>query len=116
MVIFELTLPLFKLLTSVLGFPPSDGDVRDWLLLSKTKMEAFDRSCAFLCATFTILLHYLQKIDAELAAIGVSSDNSLAAKFRLLMTKNQTFSHQGPARRQFYADVLQLANQVSSII
>ena len=117
--ISELTLSLFKLLTSALGFPPPDGDARDWLLLSKTKVEAFNRSCAFLCATFIILLRYLQEIDAELAFIDVSSVaavDSLAAKFRLLMTMNQTFSRQGPTRRRFYTDVLQLANKVSSII
>jgi len=114
-----LTLPLLKLLTLTAGFPPPDGDVRDWLLQNKTKMEAFNRSCAFLYATFITLLRFLRNIDAELHAIGVScvaGANPLAANFRLLMTKDQTFSHQGPTRRRFYADILKLASKVSSII
>jgi hypothetical protein len=105
------------LLTSALGFPPPDGDVRDWLLQSKTKMEAFSRACAFLCAMFVILLRDLQEIDAKVAAVSsVIGVDSLPAKFRLLMTMDQTFSHQGPTRRGFYRDVLQLASEVSSII
>jgi hypothetical protein len=119
MVMPELTLPLLKLLTLAAGFPPSDGDVHIWLLQSKTKMEAYNRSCAFLCATFMTLRRFLQNIDAELDAIGVSfvaGANSLAANFRLLMTKDQTFSHQGPTRRRFYANVLKLASKISSII
>ena len=104
---------------SVLGFPPHDSEVCEWLLQSKMKEEAFTRAGAFLYAMFVILLCYLQQIDAKLAAIGISSVvgvESLAAKFQLLMTKDQTFSHQGQTRRQFYTDVLQLASEVSSII
>ena len=93
--------------------------MRDWLLQSKTKEEAFTRAGAFLCALFVILLRYIKQIDAELAAIGVSAvtdSASLATKFRLFMTKGQTFSHQGPARERFYGDVLQLASEVRSIV
>src|SRR5882757_8051534 len=114
MVMSELTFTVNQVVDLALGFPPPDKDVRDWLLQSNTKMEAFTRAGAFLCALFVILLHYLQQIDAKLAAIGVSADfNSLAAKFRLFMTKDQTFSYQGPPRRQFYDDILRLARQVS---
>ncbi len=119
MVMFELTLPFSKLLTSALGFPPPDKHIRDWLLQSKTKAEAFTRAGAFLCAMFVILLRYLKRLDAELDAIGVSAVAdlpSLATRFRLFMTKGQTFSHQGPARERFYRDVLQLASEVSSIV
>jgi len=75
-------------LTSALGFPPPDSDVRDWLLQSKTKIEALTRAGAFLCALFVILLRYLNQINAKLAGYGLSADSgSLAAKFRLFMTK-----------------------------
>jgi hypothetical protein len=42
------------------GFPPADEKVRDWLLQSETKPEAFTRAGAFLCALFVVLLDYLQ--------------------------------------------------------
>jgi hypothetical protein len=103
------------LLTSALGFPPPDNDVRNWLLQSKTKIEALTRAGAFLCALFVVLLRYLKRINVELATIGLSADSgSLAAKFRLFMTTGQTFSYQGQPRRQFYDDVLRLADEVSS--
>ena len=68
---------------------------------------------------FVVLHRYLKQIDTELAGIdvsGVAESASLATKFRLFMTKGQTFSHQGPARERFYGDVLNLASEVSSIV
>jgi hypothetical protein len=111
-VISELTLTNVQLLTSALGFPPPDTSVRDWLLRSSTKIEAFHRAGAYLCALFLTLLSYLQRIDDKIAAIGVSSNANLATKFRLLMTSGQTFSQQGAARMRFYDDVLELADKV----
>jgi len=106
------------LLTYALGFPPPDSEVRDWLLESKTKAEALTHAYAFLCAMFVVLLRYLKQIDDKLAAVGVSSvgAESLASKFRLLMTQGQTFFHQGPTRKRFYSAILQLASEVSSVI
>ena len=112
MVPSELTLRNVQLLTSALGFPPPDVSVRDWLLRSMTKTEAFSRAGAYLCALFVTLLSYLQQIDDKLTAIGLSSDANLPTKFRLLMTAGQTFTHQGAARTQFYGDVLKLADEV----
>jgi hypothetical protein len=86
--------------------------VRDWLLQNTTKIEAFNRAGAYLCALFITLLRYLQNIDEHLAAIGVPPDGILPMKFRHIMTEGQEFSQQGTARRQFYADVLKLANKV----
>jgi hypothetical protein len=106
-------------LTAVLGFPPPDDDVRNWLLQGKTKMEAFTRAGAFLYALFDVLLRYLQQIDAKIADMSPLSNGerpeSLEAKFRLLMTTGQTFSCQGQPRRQFYAEVLDLADEVCSL-
>jgi hypothetical protein len=103
-------------LTVALGFPPPDDDVRDWLLKGKTKMEAFTRAGAFLCALFVTLLRYLQQLDAEIADISTLAiderPKSLEAKLRLLMTAGQTFSRQGQPRRQFYEEVLDLADEV----
>jgi hypothetical protein len=98
------------------GFPAADDNVRDWLLQSKTKSEAFTRAGAFLCALFIALLDYLQHIDVKIAGIKLNANDeqpvSIEAKFRLLMTAGQTFSHQGQPRRQFYDEVLRIANEV----
>jgi hypothetical protein len=104
--------------TFELGFPPADEHVRDWLLQSKTKSEAFTRASAFLCALFVVLLEYLKNIDNELAGTEFYANEkqpgSIEAKFRLLMTTGQTFLKQGLPRRQFYKKVLDLADQVCS--
>jgi hypothetical protein len=42
-------------LTWKAGFPPADAEVRDWLLQSKTKRDAFTRAGAFMCAVFVTL-------------------------------------------------------------
>ena len=99
-------------MTSALGFPPPDETLRYWLLQSTTKIEALNRASTYLCALFITLLSYLQQVDDKIAAIGVSSDANLATKFRFLMTVGQTFSQQGAARKQFYNDVLQFADEV----
>jgi hypothetical protein len=107
---------VLQYLTVALGFPPPDENVRNWLLGGKTKMEAFTRAGAFLCALFDILLRYLQQIDAKIADISPLSNGgppkSLEAKLRLVMTAGQTFSRQGRPRRQFYEEVLDLADEV----
>ncbi|KAH9983775.1 hypothetical protein BJV77DRAFT_1041194 [Russula vinacea] len=101
------------------GFPPSDNDVRDWFLSAKSKIEAFTRAGAFLYALFVILLNYLRQIDAKIANIPRPSDDneiaeSLAAKFRLLMTAGQSFSSRGEHRKRFYQEVMLLADQIWS--
>ena len=76
-------------------------------------MEAFTRAHAFLHALFVILLRCLEGIKANMAAISsVSNGKSFEAEFRHLMTNGQTFAHQGATRKQFYDDVLKLANEV----
>lgn len=108
---------VLRLLTLAPGFPPSDNDVRDWFLSAKSKIEAFTRAGAFLYALFVILLNYLRQIDAKIANIPRPSDDneiaeSLAAKFRLLMTAGQSFSSCGEHRKRFYQEVMLLADQV----
>ncbi|KAH9974206.1 hypothetical protein BJV77DRAFT_1056083 [Russula vinacea] len=85
----------------------------------RVQIEAFTRAGAFLCALFVNLLHYLQHIDAKIANIPRPSDDneiaeSLAAKFRLLMTAGQRFSSHGEHRKQFYQEVMLLADQIWS--
>ena len=75
-------------------------------------MEAFTRAHGFLHALFVTLLRCLKEIVTETAAISsVSDGESLEAKFRHLMTVGQTFAHQGSRRKQFYENVLKLANE-----
>jgi len=99
-----------------LGFPAPDNNIRDWLLLSRTKVEAFTRASAFLCALFSVLLRYLEDIDDKVAGIKIPEHEELPGskegKFRLLMTAGQSFSHQGELRRDFYDEVLALADEV----
>ena len=98
------------------GFPAADENVRDWFLESKTKLEAFTRAGAFLCALFVAVLDCLRHIDDKIASIEPhpheDQPDSIAAKFRLLMTVGQTFSQQGQRRREFYDGVLRIANNV----
>jgi hypothetical protein len=100
------------------GFPPPDANVRDWLLQSKTKPEAFSRAGAFLCALFVALLDCLQHIDERIddikPIVNEEPPKSKEAKFRLFMTAGQTFTHQGQYRREFYEGVLRFADQVRS--
>jgi hypothetical protein len=62
-------------------------------------LEAFTRAGAFLCALFVAVLDFLQHIDDQIAGIELppyeDQPNSIAEKFRLLMTVGQTFSQQG---------------------
>ena len=103
-----------------LGFPAADENVRDWLHQSKMKLEGFTRAGAFLCALFVTLLKYLRDIDGKLAGIELpvneEQPKSNEAKFRLLMTAGQTFHHQGQRRREFYDEVLRIADEVCSLI
>jgi hypothetical protein len=100
-------------LTQRAGFPPADAEVRDWLLQSKTKPDAFTRAAAFMCALFVNLYGRVRKIYEEIASVkGTVEPEERAAKFRELMTDGQTFSHHGEPRRQFFEEVLQLADKV----
>ena len=102
------------------GFPAADEAVRDWFLRAKTKLEGFTRAGAFLCALFVTVLDYLRNIDERMAGIELRANeeqpNSNEAKFRLLMTAGQTFSQQGQPRREFYDQVLRIADEVLSLI
>jgi len=98
------------------GFPAADEAVRDWLLQANTKLEGFTRAGAFLCALFVTVLDYLRNIDERMAGIELRANeeqpDSNEAKFRLLMTAGQTFSQQGQPRREFYDQVLRIADEL----
>ena len=79
--------------------------MREWLLKSKSKTEAFTHARAFLYALFVILLRYLKEETN-------SDGKSLPSIFRFLMTTGQTFSEQGPKREQFYDEVIMHTNEV----
>jgi len=82
------------------GFPAADENIRDWFLQSRTKFETFTRAGAFLCALFVTVLDCLQHINDKIAGIEPHEDqpDSIAAKFRLLMTVGQTFSQRSKSR------------------
>jgi hypothetical protein len=108
--------PIVQVVNLKLGFPAPDNNVRDWLLQSRSKVGAFTRASVFLCALFSVLLRYLENIDDKVAGIKIPGNKELPeskeGKFRLLMTAGQSFSHQGKPRRDFYDEVLALANEV----
>ena len=54
--------------------------------------------------------------DEERNAALEDCPESLAGQFRLLMTVGQKFSAQGPLRTKFYADVMERAEEASSLL
>jgi hypothetical protein len=101
-----------------LGFPAADVDVRTFLTVDETeKNNILRRSHAFLFALFTTVKVYLQNIDQHISqhVYGLPPEQypqTIAQKFRLLMTAGQTFNKQGDKRREFYSAVVRAANEV----
>ena len=93
------------------GFPAADVDVRAFLTVDETQSDKIlCRYHAFLTALFTTARHYLQNINKE-----ITPPQTIAQKFRLLMTAGQTFKYQGAKRCDFYSAVVKCANEVISM-
>ncbi|KIL63636.1 hypothetical protein M378DRAFT_662372 [Amanita muscaria Koide BX008] len=113
----HLVLPVNLRPSSDKGFPAADVEVRDFLTVDETeKDKIYRRSHAFLIALFTITISYLQNIDQHITDEQRRERNpqTIAEKFRLLMTAGQTFERQGSKRCGFYSDVVKYANKVTS--
>lgn len=81
------------------------------------KDNVLRRSHAFLFALFTTAKVYLENIDKHISqhVNGLPPEQhpqTIAQKFRLLMTAGQTFKKQGEKRREFYSAVVGYANKV----
>jgi hypothetical protein len=99
------------------GFPAADVEVRDFFAVDGTERDTIvRRSHAFLIALFTITRDYLQNIDQHITQaceLPVEQyPQTIAQKFRLLMTAGQTFMRQGEKRSEFYSAVMKYANEV----
>ncbi|KAM6501265.1 hypothetical protein JOM56_004279 [Amanita muscaria] len=111
----HLVLPVNLRPSSDKGFPAADVEVRDFLTVDETeKDKIYRRSHAFLIALFTITIGYLQNIDQHITDEQRRERNpqTIAEKFRLLMTAGQTFERQGGKRCGFYSDVVKYANKL----
>ncbi|KAM6495554.1 hypothetical protein JOM56_008260 [Amanita muscaria] len=106
----HLVLPINLRPSSDTGFPAADEDVRTFLTVDEAQKDnAHRRSHAFLVALFTTARSYLQDIDQHIT--DEQRHETIAQKFRLLMTAGQTFNHQGGKRREFYSAVVKHANE-----
>ncbi|KIL63609.1 hypothetical protein M378DRAFT_164281 [Amanita muscaria Koide BX008] len=111
----HLVLPINLRLSSDTGFPAADLDVRTFLTVDETEKDNIHRrSHAFLIALFAIARSYLQNIDQHITNELRREQNpqTIAQKFRLLMTAGQTFNHQGFKRCEFYSAVVKYANEL----
>ncbi|KAM6501286.1 hypothetical protein JOM56_004300 [Amanita muscaria] len=111
----HLVLPINLRLSSDTGFPAADLDVRTFLTVDETEKDNIHRrSHAFLIALFATARSYLQNIDQHITNELRREQNpqTIAQKFRLLMTAGQTFKHQGGKRREFYTAVVKYANEL----
>ncbi|KIL66156.1 hypothetical protein M378DRAFT_10426 [Amanita muscaria Koide BX008] len=114
----HLVLPINLRPSSDNGFPAADVDVRVFLTVDESEKDDILRRChAFLIALFTTARSYLENIDQHIAQhVGElpleQPPQTIAQKFRLLMTAGQTFKRQGDKRRGFYRDVVTYANEL----
>jgi len=109
-------------LTNIIGFPAADKEARKFLTgegLTGTSnsVSTLYQSHAFLVALFEISADFLRDIDQRITQLihGLSSENypkTITEKFRLLMSADQGYSEQGPARRTFYRLVCERASKV----
>ena len=96
------------------GFPAPDRNARHFLNMGTSKWEAYTQYEAFFTALFQQLLTHLQAIGSDPANDNKTNrKNSIAAKFRFLMTQNQTYHAPNEYREMFYQQVCRKAVNVS---
>ena len=89
------------------GFPPADHGVRDFLAKKCTQEESYKRCYCFLAALFQQVEHILEGplFDSHL------DDSEVTEEFRRLMTVGQTMKEHNVFRREFYNNVLRIAEE-----
>lgn len=102
------------------GFPPTDKDVRHWLLRPATEEQAKKRANALVYALLAVTLERLKTIDGESGRGSLAHTKKryedLASNFHRLMVKGQTFSDPNPYRQEFYREVIVEAEKVRPIL
>jgi hypothetical protein len=103
-----------------LGFPPTDVDVRRFLVENSRQVDEhalLRRQCAFLKALFEETAAVLGDLDGRAKQYGLdlsASSASLASKFRSIMSHNMTNRGHGAFRVNFYRKVVENARDVDS--
>lgn len=89
------------------GYPPPDNEVRDFLTGGVTRVDSYDRSCAFLQALFETTKEKLSQLDSQPQTVAEA-----AAQFRRLMTHGQRMAGHNVYRRSYYTQVVSRAHEL----
>lgn len=94
----------------LVGFPPADVQVRDFLLgvegtLEASAQLAYSRACNFLLALF-------KKTEETVASFNGQTKAERIKEFRKFMSDGQSMRVAGENRRRFYSDVVTRARDV----
>ena len=101
-------------LLSMLGFPPGDTQVCEFLIRKPfDQLDAYKRCHAFLISLFRVTHDLLAEIADDIGDVSPTERQKiLASGFREYMNADQTFEKHGQKRTQFYNEVIQQANEV----
>ena len=87
------------------GYPPADQEVRDFLTTEHTEDELYRWACCFINALFQHIDHTLNSVFD----LGWRIEK-VARKFGILMMAGQTMKQHNEFRRQFYQQVVRIAD------
>ena len=88
------------------GYPPADHEVRNFLTGEGTEAESYRRAYCFIDALFQHTDHMLEKeFDSHWGI------EEMAREFRILMTRGQTMRERSEFRKQFYQQVVRIAER-----
>jgi hypothetical protein len=90
----------------LLGYPPADNTLRDYLTTVASKNEAFDHADTFFEALFQ---HTLQTLQQDYTGLSYSK---VASEFRKQMTQGQTMKSHNQYHIQFYDEVIREASRL----
>ena len=113
-----------KAFCDVLGYPPADHDVRNYLCAEHLDSSVvYHRACAFLTALFDEIAsvlrcdHDVVAKPEELSPIDLDEDVAyLAAQFRAYMNAGTTMTAHGRFWNEFYAKVVDRAQNVVHVL
>jgi hypothetical protein len=100
--------------TRLLGFPPADHDVRDFLTSidpNNPEMDqiSFSRARHFLKALFCITERTIKELGG---GDGACERENRAHQFRTYMSDGQSMASSGRQRKEFYQEVIGMAKTV----
>ncbi|KAF8324798.1 hypothetical protein F5887DRAFT_1022029 [Amanita rubescens] len=93
------------------GYPPADHEVRVFLTAGGTEVQSYLRALYFIDALFQ---HTDQTLKKEFdSPLGMEE---VARQFRIRMTRGQTMNEHNEFRRQFYREVIEIAEKYPLVI